>query len=300
MWLDLNGSPSLNYIHFTCHLVFKNRNHCSLGEKKTEPASVYDMPQKGQTHLHQEYATQILERWLKRAPAALSYSLTGAACSGSGIHFKLDKQATAFKKKKKPGSQAVVDFCRSLCFPSGHYLQLYLQSDGGCASPRSGSKKKTTSNRQRRRLLFTNEPTAHQTNQEWRSAKRNRTLNEVVKILNPLAPQLGHLFLSPSRLNYWNYLPNLPHLVTFKTHLRRFMRKKEKKETASYVSLSACLVEIIDLNYVCSELCCISVNNKKISGRPVGRVGQLLGECEEAATESTELDWWDGLSTWGI
>lgn len=142
MWLDLNGSPSLNYIHFTCHLVFKNRNHCSLGEKKTEPASVYDMPQKGQTHLHQEYATQILERWLKQAPAALSYSLTGAACSGSGIHFKLNKQATAFaRKKKKPGSQAVVDFCISLCFPSGHYLQLYLQSDGGCASPGSGSKK---------------------------------------------------------------------------------------------------------------------------------------------------------------
>lgn len=105
MWLDLNGSPSLNYIHFTCHLVFKNRNHCSLGEKKTEPASVYDMPQKGQTHLNQEYATQILERWLKRAPAALSYSLTGAACSGSGIHFKLDKQATAFKKKKSQGAR---------------------------------------------------------------------------------------------------------------------------------------------------------------------------------------------------
>lgn len=31
---------------------------------------------------------------------------------------------------------------------------------------------------------------------------------------------------SPSRLNYWNYLPNLPHLVTFKTHLGRFMKKK--------------------------------------------------------------------------
>lgn len=69
------------------------------------------MPQKGQTHLHQEYATQILERWLKQAPAALSCSLTGAACSGSGIHFKLDKRGTAFENQKKkknarePGSR---------------------------------------------------------------------------------------------------------------------------------------------------------------------------------------------------
>lgn len=106
MWLDLNGSSSLNYIHFTCHLVFKNRNHCSLGEQKTEPASVYDMPQKGQTHLHQEYATQILERWLKQAPAALSCSLTGATCIGSGIHFKLDKQVTAFENKNKKSQGA--------------------------------------------------------------------------------------------------------------------------------------------------------------------------------------------------
>lgn len=160
MWLDLNGSPSLNYIHFTCHLVFKNRNHCSLGEQKTEPASVYDMPQKGQTHLHQEYATQILERWLKQAPAALSCTLTGAACSGSGIHFKLDKQGTAFENQKRKKRQGARQSWISayLCFPSGHYLQLYLQSDGGCASPGSGSKKKATSNRQRRRLLFTNGP----------------------------------------------------------------------------------------------------------------------------------------------
>lgn len=96
MWLDLNGSASLNYIHFTCHLVFKNRNRCSLGEKKTEPASAYNMPEKGQTHLHQKYAAQILERWLQQPPTAPSYSLTGAACSAIS-----EKQATAFEKKKK-------------------------------------------------------------------------------------------------------------------------------------------------------------------------------------------------------
>lgn len=50
----LNGRPSPNYIHFTCHLAFKNRKHGSLGEVETEPGRVYDTPEKGQTHLHQK------------------------------------------------------------------------------------------------------------------------------------------------------------------------------------------------------------------------------------------------------
>lgn len=80
------------------------------------------------------------------------------------------------------------------CF-SGHYLQLYLQSDRGLRIARVQQEKKASLNRQRHRLLFTNGPPhakSHQTNQEWRRAKRNRTLNEVVKILNPLLHNSGH------------------------------------------------------------------------------------------------------------
>lgn len=60
---------------------------------------------------------------------------------------------------------------------------------------------------------------------------------------------------------------------------------------------------MIDLNYVCSESC-ITVNNwkkkKKERWAAVGRVGQLWGECEEAAMESTELDWWGRFIHLGI
>lgn len=149
MWLDLNSSPSLNYIHFTCHLVFKNRNHCSLRQKKTELGSVYDMPEKGQTHLHQKYITQILEPWLWVTVWLGPRALEPAFMS----HFKLDKQAPAFKKKHTHTNGG--RFLLIPLFTSGHYLQLYLQSDGSEALQGS-SVKKATSNRQRRPSLFTN------------------------------------------------------------------------------------------------------------------------------------------------
>lgn len=84
MWLDLNGSPSLNYIHFTCHLVFKYRNRCSLGEKKKEPASVYDMP---------------LER-TNSFTSGVRHADTGAAAQFS-IQLKLHKLAAVFKTINK-------------------------------------------------------------------------------------------------------------------------------------------------------------------------------------------------------
>lgn len=118
------------------------------------------MPQKGQTHLHQEYAAQILERWLKQAPAALSCSLTGAACSGSGIHFKLDKQVTAFEnqnQKRQGARQSWISAYLSVFLLAIIYSCIYRAME---AAHRQGPavKKKATSNRQRRRLLFTNGP----------------------------------------------------------------------------------------------------------------------------------------------
>lgn len=205
MWLDLNGSPSLNYIHFTCHLVFKNRNHCSLGEKKTEQGSVFDMPEKAQTHLHQKYITQIL----------------------TGIGTKLQ-----FDWGRVQWNQYSFQTGRSGDSVTGSRVFLHIAVFSG--------EKKASSNRQRHRLLFTNGPPrakAHQTNQEWRSAKRNRTLNEVVKILNPLLHNLVHPPLPHSPLNYWNYLLNLPHLVTFKTHLWHFMRRKRNRLIRVFICL---------------------------------------------------------------
>lgn len=137
MWLDLNGSPSLNYIHFTCHLVCGDRRGFSPGGKKED------------------------------------------------------------------GTMQCL----------GHITQLLAPV-----------------------LQFTNGPSipkAQQTDEEGRSAKTNRTSNEVVKIVNPLLPNLSPPPASTLRTPVTAKLLKLsaePASSCYcqKTHLQHFTRRKRK------------------------------------------------------------------------
>lgn len=80
--------------------MFKNRNLYSLRQKKLKPENVYSLLWKGGTHLNPQKWTAVhyagTRVVVQRGATTRRYRFTVAVYNGTCIHFKLDKQATAF------------------------------------------------------------------------------------------------------------------------------------------------------------------------------------------------------------
>lgn len=87
--------------------MFKNRILYSLRQKKLKPENVYSLLWKGQTHINPPKCTAAhcagTRVAVQRGTTPLRYRFTGSVYNGTCIHFKLDKQATAFQKGVRPG-----------------------------------------------------------------------------------------------------------------------------------------------------------------------------------------------------